>query len=258
MHVRYIGTLVLWLGMGSALMLLHLNAAGSTPDSDAKPKVLKVVLKKDMLLSIINPKTIDSDKAKAALKVYYDKAIPLAQSYGYKNHGALRVTETLVGKDQPGVFVLTTWPSEEADLTFESHPDWQQYKALRPVIWEKLNFYKSPSSTDKALYFSGDKFYTVAFAWLNQANPQDYHEYMQGISSSVEAVGGRFIHSMKNPRYVSHTDQAPGPDQITFVEWDSVQALEKFRGTDGFKQYQPYLSSGTTQFRLYRIQPVIR
>lgn len=242
----------------NTLVLFQTSVAASTQDTHTPSKSLKVHLKKDNLLSIINPKNKKSDEAKAALKVYYDKAIPFAQSYGYKNIGALTVAETLVGEDQPGTFVLAKLPSEEADVAFESHPDWQQYKVMRPIIWKELNFYKAPVQKETTLHFFENKFYTIAFAWLDQAHPKDYQKYMKGIAPSVEAVGGRFIHTMKNPRYVSHTDQQPGPDQITFVEWDSLQAFDKFGTSEGFKQHAKYLNSGTSQFKLYQIKPIIR
>lgn len=221
-------------------------------------KSLDVTLQKNNLLSIINPKTRQSESAKAGLKVYYEKAIPLAQSYGYQNHGVLRVTETVVGDKEPGVFVLASWPSNEADINFESDPRWLEYKGLRSQIWHELNFYKAPIDNAKTLSFAQDKHYSVAFAWLDKQNPTDYQDYLQGIQTAVSDLGGKFIHSMKAPRFVTLNSALPGPDQITFVQWDDEQGLTDLQKSEGFKRNVHLLSSGTKRFELYRIQPVIK
>lgn len=221
-------------------------------------RAISLDLEKDTLLSIINPKNNQSEEAKAALKIYYEKAITMATSFGYQNHGALRVTETVIGNEEPGTFVLATWPSDEADQNFESQPEWQQYKNMRPIIWDELNFYKSPVRQAKNLSFHESKFYTVAFAWLTPYQAGDYATYLEKIEKSVEDAGGRFIHDMQQPRFVSHSRPPIGPDQITFVEWDSQEGLNDFVNSSGFKSNSHYLSSGTKHFELYRIQPVFR
>ena len=216
---------------------------------------LSIELKADNLLSIINPKVRPGDDAKQALKIYYDEALPLAESYGYRNHGSLLVTETVVGTDEPRLFVVATWPDEAADYAFESAPEWSKYKPLRPRIWETLNFYKAPSGQDKRLSFQQHKHYTMAFAWFNPDNPHDYRQYLNGIRQTVETLGGTFIHSMQKPRFVTHTDGLKAPDEITFVEWNSKDALSAFQQSEAFRQYSPLLTKGTERFELYRVKP---
>ncbi|GAB5379433.1 MAG: hypothetical protein Alis3KO_28290 [Aliiglaciecola sp.] len=243
---------------GIAKVMMLLASSCMAVGQFAQAKSLDVALQKDNLLSIINPKTKKTESAKEGLKVYYEKAIPLARSFGYQNHGTLRVTETVVGSKQPGVFVLASWPSNEADLTFESDPRWQDYKGLRNQIWEELNFYKAPTMDAKTLTFSQDKYYSVAFAWLDGQNPNDYRAYMDGIQDAVSEAGGKFIHSMVNPRHVSMNEALKGPDEITFVQWDSEQGLLDFQQSEGFKRHAHLLKNGTKQFELYRVQPVIK
>ena len=239
------------------IFLVSMLATGVNAATESSTKAITIELPKDGLLSVINPKTKQTEAAKKALAIYYEKAIPLAASLGYQNHGALRVTETVVGNDQPGVFILASWPNEAADFAFESLPEWREYKVLRPQIWNRLNFYKASASEDKTLQFSQNKHYSVAFAWLDEGQPDDYQNYMNGIQQAVSEAGGRFIHNMTEPRFISQSPSSIGPNEITFVEWDSLSGLTDFQNSQGFKQYASLLSSGTTRFELYRITPVI-
>ena len=209
----------------------------------ATPQALQVELRAGQLLSIIEP--------------YYAKALPLAAQFGYQNHGALRVVDTVVGREQPSVFVVASWPDEAADLSFESQPEWQQYKSMRPLIWDELRFYKAQAETAKTLRFRQDKHYTIAFAWHDVTSPNDYQTYLDGVMPAVETAGGRFIHTLRTPRFVSHATAQPGPSEINIVEWDTEDGLDLLQSSDLFTKHYNYLQSGTTRFDLYRIAPII-
>ena len=251
-NVKTLGTVL------TVLISLVTTVVFASPNTSGEVPSVTVKLNKNSLLSIINPIVRQDDAAKQALKVYYEKALPMAESYGYRNHGSLLVTETFAGSDEPKLFVVASWPDEAADFAFESAPEWKKYKPLRPKIWQTLNFYKAPSQQEKDLSFRQDKHYTIAFAWFNQQNPGDYHEYLENIETTVNQLGGSFIHSMQSPRFVSHNEGQKGPDEITFVEWDSESALNQFKDSETFRQYSPLLRSGTERFELYRVKPNIR
>lgn len=224
----------------------------------AKERVLEIPLNKGMLFSLINPKNNPSEEAKEKLKIYYDKALPLAREYGYKSHGPLRVSEKLAGNRDLSLLIAATWPSENADFTFEGLEQWQKYKDMRPAIWDELNFYKAVNEKTKTLRFSENKFYTIAFAYFDDKFPNDYQTYMEGIQSAVAQAGGKFIHKMSQPRFVSHTPSLSAPNEINIVEWDSYDGLAKFQKSEGFLDYAHFLNSGTEKFELYRIAPVFR
>lgn len=230
----------------SLFTILALFALGSQP-AHASEKALTVPLEKGNLLSVINPKTRKDAAAKQALKTYYAKAIPLATRYGYQNHGALKVVETLKGKGQPGVFVLATWPSQAADAEFEANPEWLQYKKLRKQIWHELKFYKAPVSDVSTLRFVEDKFYTWTFSWFDV--PTATHQ--QQAVHAIERAGGQVMHQMQQPRYVSHSDSMPTPTYIMFAEWDSEAAYRAY--------VQGELANpAQVKQEIYLLKPVIR
>lgn len=240
-----------------SILLLFLCIA-STSNAVANEKVLEISLKQGMLVSLIDPKDNKSEQAKAKRQQYYENAIPLAKQYGYQNHGPLRVTQKLVGNRELKTLIVATWPNEAADLTFETLPQWQPYKTMRPQIWDELNFYKAVNQQDKTLRFSEKKFYTIAFAYFNDKHPNDYHQYMAGIKSAAEAVGGRFIHKMQNPRFVTHSESIEQPNEINIVEWDSYDGISQFQKSEGFLDHAHLLNSGTRKFELYRISPIFK
>ena len=206
-------------------------------------KSLSISLQQGNLLSIIEPTRIRTEEADEAHKRYYDVAIDLAQQYGYKNHGVLRVTETLKGKNQPGIFALATWPNAEADATFESLPMWQEYKALRPVIWETLRFFKSSAQQDTQLVFKKDKIYTVAFSWFAEGYTQEQNE------KALKKAGGERMFQMHNPRFDTHSAPYNGPDLVTITAWQTI---------DSYKTYNEMVNLQYAQQEIYRVAPIIR
>lgn len=240
---------------GTLLAQAAANQDSETLTPSARSIIVELV--EGQLLSIIEPRVRDTPEARAALETYNREAISMAEESGYVNHGALRVTETLVGNDDPRLFVLVSWPSEEADLSFAAQPEFQPYKAMRPIIWDVLRFYKAETDSETVLHFREDKHYTIALAWHGQTAPNDYRDYLGSVTSAVEALGGRFIHTLFEPRYVSHDMPPPGPNEINIVEWDTKESLDEFRTSEIFLEHYDKLHSGTTRFELYRIKPIL-
>lgn len=208
------------------------------------------------LLSLISLRNRNTPEARQALQVYGREAITLAHDHGFENHGTLRVIETVVGDQAPELFILGTWPSEERDLAFEALPDMQPYKEMRPIIWDELKFYKDESEAPTTLRFRADRHYTIAFAWHDPAMPEAYRSYLDHVTPAVEGAGGRFIHTLMNPRFVAESSAAPGPSEINIVEWDTAQGLDELQTSKAFLQNYDKLHAGTTRFELYRAVPV--
>lgn len=221
-------------------------------------KSMAISLDKGNLLSIIEPKAIGTEESKQARKRYYDVAIDLAQSYGYRNRGALRVVETLVGKEAPTTFVLASWPTPEADAAFESHPEWQEYKALRPVIWETLRFYKAPVNEASELTFSEHKTYTISFVWLKEKGEGGFRQYQENIKDALEVAGGKPMYQMQTPRFDTHSAPFDGPDVITLIEWNNEEGYDMLMQSEAFADNRALFIDNTQKQGVYRIAPVIR
>ena len=211
---------------------------------------LTIDLKRGELLSIISVIPNKGDQADAARAEYYQSAFPLAQQYGLKREGQLKVTSAPVGQHKSEGIIFFSWPSQAAEASLEKEADWPAIKALRPKAWEDLRIFTDELEEDLTLTFKADKTYTIAMAWTNPENPNDYDTYMDGIKDAVAEVGGRFIYKMFDPKFESHKLKDGAPGQVTLVEWDTQEGLAKFGETQGFKDNVKYLTSGVTRFEI--------
>lgn len=226
-------------------------AQDSAPQAAEQPAApVEINLKRGELLSIISviPKT--GDAADAARSEYYATAFPLAQQHGLKREGQLRVIAAPVGKHESEGIIFFSWPSQAAEASLEKEADWPEIKALRPKAWEDLRVFTKELDEDLTLTFKADKTYTIAMAWTNPENPNDYDTYMDGIKEAVSDVGGRFMYKMFDPKFESHKLKEGAPGQVTLVEWDTPEGLANFGDTQGFKDNVKYLTSGVTRFEI--------
>ena len=196
----------------------------------------------------------DPDK-KSLRSTYFKNNTSVAREYGYQSDGILIVTETLVGDFKPDVLVVSHWPSLIAQKTFQSLPLWDDAKALRRQAWEELKLFDHQLTEPLTLSFDPEKSYTVAFAWTDPSQPSDYYDYMNALPPLLEKIGGRFMHKINDVTMSSHNPDAIAPQQITFVEWDSPEGVEKLQAMPEFAEISGKLRSGTTRFELHRIAP---
>lgn len=197
--------------------------------------------------------TKPGEDAAAARRNYGRNAFGLAGEYGLHQFGHLRVTEVVVGDFSPEVVVFYTWPSASAEAEFNADPAWQPIKATRLEGWDELRIHDRVVEQPIQLQFSADKYYTTASAWLNPDRPDDYATYLASIEPTLNELGGRFVMKVIDASFSSISPDTQAPSQLTFVEWDSEDALQAFLQSDGFKQYTNLLTQGTSAFELVRL-----
>ncbi|MFT6270608.1 MAG: hypothetical protein ACJAVV_003447 [Alphaproteobacteria bacterium] len=77
----------------------------------------------------------------------------------------------LIGKQKDKARSMFTWPSNEAENEFVSHPQWPEIKALRKLGWDELKIATSVVTETTTLRFKAEKFYTIAITWFNPRSP---------------------------------------------------------------------------------------
>ena len=223
-------------------------------------KTLTVHFEPSQMLQLIAPITEISKNNDEGVKLrnqYYQKAIPLAQQYGFKNHGQLVVTETIVGDFSPGAYVIGSWPSLNAFDEFANLPEWPTLKTLRIEAWDELKLFNAEINAPLSLSFREDKFYTVVFAWSNPQRPNDYTSYLAGIEPALNRVGGRFMLKIKHPTMESHDASAEAPNQITFVEWNTKNGFATLQQQEDYKRFTGLRDSGLEKIEFHRLAPLI-
>lgn len=242
-----------------APILLSLGACQTHPPTDTTPvskaAVTTLNYEKGEVLSFVFIDNKDGDTAQAARQKYYGAAFPLASTFGLSSDATLVVKASPVGNFKPDALGIFSWPDVTSEASLSAHPKWPAIKALRPLAWDELRVATAELEADLTLSFDPAKTYTLASAWLNPDNPEDYARYMDGIKASAEALGGRFVYKMHHPQFESHAEALGAPGQITLVEWDTQDGLSKFGKSKGFKDNVKFLSSGTTRFEIIVIAP---
>ncbi|MGJ8559022.1 MAG: hypothetical protein ACSHX3_02175 [Litorimonas sp.] len=251
--------------LGSAVMMTacQSSATASAPSQSAKmtpvakttAQPVTLDLKAGQVLQLAMPKARAGNAAKAARQAYYADAITLAEQFGDERLGGLSVTETVVGKAKPSALVFYAFPDEASRDRFEAHPDWPGYKAQRPDGWDALMIYSTTITEDLTLQFNPDKHYTLAVAWTNPENPDDYATYLDGVETDFDRVGARFMHEFKDIGYETNNDpNVTAPTQLTLVEWDTREGLMSLLGGEAYKANADYFQRGVAEFQFYRLE----
>lgn len=229
---------------------LHLASCTTIGVPAAQAKSSQTVnLAEGQVLQLIAPEARpDGQQARQA---YYQSAFPIAESLGYERHAQLNVRQKVASDYDPGAFLFFSWPGEKAAEDFAQHPDWPTLKATRPQAWSELKIYNKTLEDDLSLEFHTSKHYSVVIAWFNPEKPGDYDKYLNGIEPAVERAGGRFIYKMRNPSFEAHASPLEGPDQITFVEWETTDGFATVQGSDEYKAHAKYFGSGLKKFEFY-------
>ena len=191
-------------------------------------------------------------------RAYYQTAIPLAQSYGFKNYGTLVVEQTIVGDFRPPIIVIGGWPSLHAQNEFKSHRDFKGIKLQRADAWEKLMIYNHLNPDRTVLSFDKDKSYTVAFAWTKLSHPNSYFQYLKALEPMLAKLGARFMHKMVAPNLDAIEPNSHAPQQITFVEWQSDDDLRQLQSLPEYKKIYPLFLEGIEKFEFHRVSPRIQ
>jgi uncharacterized protein (DUF1330 family) len=217
----------------------------------AEQKTINMALNKGQMFSVIAP--IMKEDGESARNQYYSKVLPLGTKLGLKREGQIKVTDTVVGDFNAGALVFFSWPDVNAENKLYAHDEWAAMKALRPKGWEELRIYSAPIEQDTLLRFRADKHYTLAIAWTNSDNPDNYTQYLDAVGVKLKNFGGRFIYKMYNPRFEAHATDLSAPNQLTFVEWDSADGLSRFRQSPDIKAQSTLFKTGLNRFEFYRL-----
>ncbi|MEO1658573.1 MAG: hypothetical protein AAFR65_12725 [Pseudomonadota bacterium] len=206
-----------------------------------------------MFASVARP----GDEAAAVRKGYFERIAPITTDLGFSRDVGLRVTETVVGSFEPEAMGFFSWPSADAENVLNQHPDWSKIKELRPQAWDQLRLYSKTLDEDLTLTFDSGKHYTVAVAWFDPDHPELYDQYLDDVEPTLTKLNARYIYKMRMPRFETHTDPNKAPGQLTFVEWDTREGLNRFIRSRGFLKNYSSLQEGTVRFELHRIEPVV-
>lgn len=216
------------------------------------PSPVGMELKTGEVLQFALVKPRDGDAAKAVRERYFQTAIPYAQTLGDRALGNFRIRNTLLGDNKPVVMAVYAFPTETAMETFQSSPNFEEYKRMRVEGWEELHVFSATLPADMTLSFDPTKTYTLAAAWTNPGTMPAYQRYLDGIEPDFDEIGARYVAQLRDIDLQSQTDDAGDPSQITIVEWSKGKPdLAGLARTQGYKDNQNNFRSAIRRFDLY-------
>ena len=205
------------------------------------------------LFSVIGFDYKGTDDARDAQQTFYGQALPMAADYGFARHATFTVTTVNAGTFQPQGFLMTSWPDQAAFDKFQRDPRWPDFDALRPEIWTDIRYYRDVQENGLQLTLKDNKFYTLAIAYFDDDNPGDYEKYLSSLEDEVAKNGGKFVLKLHAPKLESLSGE-PSPDQLTFVEWDDPQGVDRVLNSETYQEKRHYAGSGTTKLAFYRLK----
>ena len=223
--------------------------------ANEKEKTLSVHFNPGAVMQLIAPVT-EAEKRPLRDK-YFELGAPTAREYGYTQNGVLVVEKTLLGAFSPNVFVVSQWPSLNAQKSFQSLPLFSEIKALRREAWEALKLYDYEVSKPTTLRFSTDKVYSVSLAWVNPKAPNNYYDFIDSFAKKAQALGGKVISITQDISLSDHNPYAVAPQQIVILEWNSANDIEAILASSDYLTQLEKLKTGTVNFELHTVRPKI-
>lgn len=223
--------------------------------ADEEGEVLSVHFNPGAVMQLIAPVT-EAEKRPLRDK-YFELGAPTAREYGYTQNGVLVVEKTLIGAFSPNVFVVSQWPSLNAQKSFQSLPLFSEIKALRREAWEALKLYDYEVTKPTTLTFSTAKIYSVSLAWVNPKAPNNYYDFIDRFAKKAQALGGKVISITQDISLSDHNPYAVAPQQIVILEWNSVNDIEAVLASSEYAAQLEKLKNGTVDFELHTVRPRI-
>lgn len=239
----------------SAAVSAPLQSADMTPVMNTDTQPVTFDLKSGQVLQFVLSEVKSGDVAKASRRTYYQTALPLAQQFGLERLGQLQITETVVGTVNPTGLAFFRFPDENSLSSLRADADWPDYKAQRAVGWDELMIFSTTLDADLSIRFDPTKHYTLAIAWENPDNPDDYAQYLDRVEQDFDVVGARFIKKFRNIGYEDHNKpEGAAPDQLILVEWETKSGLDELLGSDSYEENSIYFQRGIEGFQFYRLE----
>jgi uncharacterized protein (DUF1330 family) len=233
------------------------TAFADDADTAAPARSVTLSYQEGQLITISSTINRAGDEAAGARREYFQRVLPIAQELGLQRGVSLSTIATVTGNFEPGGFAFFSWPSATAEAALNSHPEWPDIKALRPVAWDELRLYSVALQEDVELVFAEDRAYSVAVAWIDPEHPESYEDYLDAIEPALHDMGARFLFKMRGPRFEQHATPGEAPAQVTFVEWRRPEDLQAFLEGDAFEAASYLLTEGVNRFEVHLISPVI-
>lgn len=216
-------------------------------------KTLSVHFNPGAVVQLIAPVT-EAEKRPLRDK-YFELGAQTAREHGYTQNGVLGVEKTLMGQFSPNVFVVSQWPSLNAQKSFQSLPLFSEIKALRREAWEALKLYDYEVIKPTTLTFSTDKIYSVSLAWVNPKAPNNYYDFIDSFAKKAQALGGKVISITQDISLSDHNPYAVAPQQIVILEWNSANDIEAVLASSENAAQLEKLKNGTVNFELHAVRP---
>lgn len=186
---------------------------------------------------------------------FYQEDRMLGEGLGRHAGTDLTVRQRILGEFAPDDLSVEIWPSQAALERYWDDEAQTRMRSQAEAGWRERRVYSVVLDEDLTLAFDPNKFYTLAAAWFNPDHPEDYTAYLAAISDEVRAAGGRFVYKMKAPHMHATGYAGDAPDQITVVEWESVESLRALQATETYKAASALFRSGTRHFEFFVIAP---
>ena len=232
------------------------NASGHSELSVQEPRALQMEYEAGQVITLSATINREGDDAASARQQYFQQVLPIAGPLGLSRDGSLAIRNTVTGAFEPEVYSFFSWPSAAAEGELNSHESWSGIKTLRPVAWDELRLYSVELEEDVSLTFREDRAYSIAVAWTNPEQPNSYFQYLDTIEAELTDMGARYLYKMRNPRFEQHATPGGDPAQVTFVEWQSPEDLDRFLRSPAYRSASHLLENGVTRFEVQLVAPV--
>ena len=186
----------------------------------AKPKTITLTKGQafDIILFNNNP------AAKAERKDYFQRAFPIARSFGYKPSASFGVAETPTrGNYHPDFLVTGTWPSVSARaLALEAlQSGMADFDEMRRKVWSSFNMTYYEVKEDLTITTDTTKYYVATTFWKEK--PGRFAKFLRKWEARQQQFGGKVLITLSDG--ASPFGYYYNPDYLVITEWASEEAF---------------------------------
>lgn len=188
-------------------------------------QVKTISLKKGEVLDLLLLNT--NTEAEEELTEYFNKAIPVAQKWGYKPQYSSKITEPPTqGNYWPSTFIIAKWEdyNKRVQFTKDILLEYPQFHERRRTIWTSFNLTYWKVEQDLEVEIDPDKFYIATSYWGEEQKA--FTSFQSSWEQEVDKGGGKVVLEFTNG--VSPFGYHYNPDLFVLIEWESREAFEYF------------------------------
>lgn len=162
-------------------------------------------------------------------KIYFQGVLPLASELNIQFLASMSVVENLEGDHVVPGFGIIKLPSYNVKMEMNENrlSEWQQFREMRPDIWEHLRLADYQVENSLSIQFDSDKYYQMESFWVQVDKENEFIDFLNKRTIHGSKAGAKIIHQFTKPLKYETLGKESAPTNFVITEWNSKLEFEE-------------------------------